>query len=135
MNWNRILINTAMIVCLVAGVSSAFVEKLMPNEPAEGGIPCNAIGAMLFLFIDPAGPSAGVLGSIIQREWVPGGWSTQDLSDNGNLISLLNAAPTQDAKENIVHRVTSFCMLWELGVDEVNTPSKFRSRLGIPQAP
>lgn len=129
------LITKLLILLLLVSPAHAFVEKLMPNEPAEGGIPCNAIGAMLFLFIDPAGPSAGVLGSIMQREWVPGGWSTQDLSDNGNLISLLNAAPTQDAKENIVHRVTFFCMLWELDVDEVNTPSKFRSRLGIPQAP
>ena len=135
MSWNRILINTAMIVCLAAGVASAFVEKLMPNHPDEGGIPCNAIGAMLFFYIDPAGPSDGVLNSIIQREWVPTGWSTQDLADNEALLGLIAGAPTTDAKENVVHKVVFFCMLWELGVDEVNTPSKFRTRLGIPQAP
>lgn len=113
----------------------AFVEKLKPNNPEADGIPCNAIGAMLFFYIDPAGPSGGVLSSIIQREWVPGGWSVQDLTDNQNIMGLINAAPTTDAKENVVHKVIYFCMLWEMNVDEVNTPSKFRTRLGIPQAP
>lgn len=123
-----------LLALVLSTPSHAFVEKLAPNNLPEGGIPCNGMGAMLFFYVMPGGPSAGVLGSIIQREWVEAGWSAQDLVDNQNLLALIDAAATQDEKEHIVHKVTYVCMLWELGVDEANTPSKFRTRLGIAQA-
>jgi len=129
------LLAALLLSLLLSTSANAFVGKLMPNNLPEGGIPCNAMAAMLFFYISPGGPQAGVLSSIIQREWVPNGWDGQDLVDNSNLVALIDGAATQDGKENLVHRLTFLCFLWELGVDEVNTPSKFRTRLGIPQAP
>lgn len=138
--WNirqMIGLTTSFIVSflLLTSTSFAFVEKLMPNHPSQGGIPCNALGAALFFYISPGGPSAAVLGSIIQREWVPSGWSSQDITDNANLIGLIDSAGTSDEKENLVHRMAFSCMLWELDVDEFNNPVRFRQRVGLPAAP
>jgi hypothetical protein len=128
-------IRLLLILLVLSTPVNAFVEKLMPNQLEEGGIPCNALGAALFFYISPGGPSAGVLGSIIQREWVPQGWSTQDLADNQALITMIDAAPTADEKENLVHRMVFSCMMWEMDVDEFNNPVRYRQRVGLPAAP
>ena len=126
---------TILVVISLTGTSWAFVEKLHPNIAGNGGgIPCNAIGAMLWFFIDPNGPQGAMLNSIIQREWVPGGWSEQDTLDNAAIVSLLNG---QTLIEQIftTESARHFCMLWEMGVDEFNNPQKYRLRLGLPAAP
>lgn len=129
------LIISLLIFCL-AFPAAAFVEKLNPNmtDGLHGGIPCHAMGAILRFHIAPGGPVPAVVSSIIQREWVPGGWSAQDTDDNSNMIGILNAA-TQAEKEVFVGRLEDFCMLWELGVDEVDSPAEYRLRLGLPAAP
>lgn len=129
------LISFIVVWMMLAVPSYAFVEKLAPNITEGAGIPCNAIGAALFFYISPGGPTAGVLSSRIQRDWVPDGWSAQDLTDNANLIGMIDSAPTQDEKENIVHRMTFSCYMWELDVDEFNNPVRYRTRVGLPAAP
>jgi len=115
---------------LYAGSASAFVERLVPNFP-NGSIPCHGMGAILRSFISPGGPSGAVLAGIVEREWVPGGFTAQDNTDNAALIALLNAQPTQEAKEGLVQRVEDFCILWEMNVDELDSPSEYRNALGI----
>jgi len=66
---------------------------------------------------------------------VPLGWNERDLTDNANLVAAIAALPNQDAKEGFVHKVEGYCILWELDVDEFNTPSRYRARLGLPAQP
>lgn len=99
-----------------------------------GGIPCNAIGAALFNYAKPGGPPPAILGSIIQREWVPEGWNTQDIADNQAIIALMDAEPLM-GKYIKAFDVLYVCMLWELDVDEYNSPAEFRIRIGLPPAP
>lgn len=122
-----LIIRIAVILVMFSATVFAFVEELNPNG---GTIPCHAMGAILRNYIAPGGPSAVVLGSIIEREWVPGGWTAQDNTDNSNLLALIDAAAA-DEKERIVQRVEDYCILWEEGVDELDTPVEYRSRVGI----
>lgn len=124
------------ILLLFASTSWGFVEKLHPNHATNGGggIPCNAIAAALFNYARPGGPPAAILGSIIQREWVPQGWSIQDIADNQALLVLIDAQP-QAGKYVKVEEVKYGCYLWEMDVDEINSPAEFRAYIGLPPAP
>lgn len=122
------LTNKLLILLLLASPAYAFVEKLGPNQPNGGGIPCHGIGAMLFLYVAPSGPSGSILNSIVQREWVPGGWSSQDITDLENLVNSLNALSAIN-KHVFLQGVEYYCLLWELDVDEVNSPAEYRTRL------
>ena len=124
------------ILLLLAQPSWGFVEKLHPNHMTNGGggISCNAIAAALFNYAKPGGPPAAILSSIIQREWVPEGWSAQDIADNQALIALMDAA-TQAGKYIMVEEVKYGCYMWEMDVDELNSPAEFRLRIGLPPAP
>lgn len=122
----------SLFALLLTSPSWAFVEKLGPNF--EGGIPCHAIGAALFNYVVPGGPPPAVLSSILQREWVPSGWSTQDTDDNTALIAMLEGL-TQIERYVKVHQIEYSCLLWEMGVDEFDNPIKFRARIGLPPAP
>jgi|SRR5687768_800914 len=121
-----------LLILFLAAPSWGFVEKLAPN--VEGGIPCHAIGAALFNFVIPGGPPPNILSSIIQREWVPGGWSAQDIADNTAVVEMLNGL-TQIEKYVKVHEMEYACLLWEMGVDEHDSPGEFRSRIGLPAVP
>lgn len=122
------IIRSVMISLLLAYPSWAFVEQLAPNG---GGIPCHAIGATMRNFITAGGPSAAQIATIIEREWVPTGWTVQDNTDNAGLTTALNALSTQEEKERLVQRAEDYCILWEEGVDELDTPAEYRARLGI----
>jgi len=127
---------TLLLLLLFATPSWAFVEKLHPNQRdvGSGGIPCNAMWSVLFDYAKPGGPPPAILNSRIQREWVPEGWSEQDKADNQAIIQLMDSkAPSE--KYILAFEVQSACLLWELGVDEFDTPQKFRLRIGIPPAP
>ena len=121
---------TAFMLIFLSSSAYGFVEKLQPNNPSGGGIPCHGITAALRLFITPGGPSASVLSSIIQREWVPGGWSQQDIDDNTTLISNLNSYSSLE-KIQYIGQLDAYCILWELGVDEVDSPEEFRQRMDL----
>lgn len=123
---------TSLLILFLAAPSWGFVEKLAPNF--QGGIPCHAIGAALFNYAVPGGPPPAVLSSIIQREWVPGGWSAQDTADNTALIAMFEGL-TQIEKYVKVHEIEYACLLWEMDVDEHNSPIEFRARIGLPAAP
>jgi hypothetical protein len=122
---------SAWIILFVSlSPSSAFVEQLHPNG---GNIPCHQMGAMLWLFVQPGGPTSQQLGTIIQREWVPGGWTPQDNADNAALVALLGQGSplTQAEKETKAEVIEKFCILWEGRVDEVDTPAEYRTRIGL----
>lgn len=128
-----LMISLLFALFLAISPALAFVEKLGPNKPDDDGIPCHAIGAMLRFYIAPDGPVAAVLGNIIEREWVPEGWSAQDIADNQALITIIDGLSAMN-KEVAVNRVEDFCILWELDVDELNSPAEYRTRLGLPAA-
>jgi hypothetical protein len=121
---------TISLLLLIASPASAFVEQL---HPAGGRIPCHAMGAMLWFYVLPGGPTGQQLGTIIQREWVPDGWTPQDNQDNAALIALLGPASplSQAEKETKAHLAEELCLLWESEVDEVDTPAEYRTRLGL----
>lgn len=113
--------------------SWAFVEQLHPHtqQSDASGIPCHAMGAILRNFAEPGGPTPSELGAIMVREWVPGGWVVpRDTDDNTALVALMGPMST-DAKRLYASFVEDMCILWEMGVDEVDTPAKFRTRIGI----
>ena len=122
------LTSKLLVLLLLASPAYAFVEKLGPNNPNGTGIPCHGIGAMLFFFLAPGGPSGSILNSITQREWVPGGWSAQDITDLENVVSSLNTL-TGVNKHIFQQGIEYYCLLWEMGVDEVDSPAEYRSRL------
>lgn len=130
------MIQFISILLLLTSPSWGFVEKLYPNHMTTdgGGISCNAIAAVLFNYAKPGGPPPAILSSIIQREWVPEGWSVQDIADNQAIIALMDAQ-TQFGKYVMVEEVKYACFLWEMDVDELNSPAEFRQRIGLPAAP
>lgn len=110
--------------------ATAFVEELAPNTNGDG-IPCHAIRAMLIRYIQPGGLSASELGGILEREFVPGGWTAQDNTDNSSLIALVNSKVLVYDKLIVALETENLCMLWESNVDEVDTPAEYRNALGI----
>ena len=127
----RIVIHLALLL-LISAPAGAFVEQLHPHaqQTGTGGIPCHAIGAILRNYAEPGGPNAAALGNIMQREWVPGGWTEQDNTDNTALVNMLNGMPPPQ-REVKVQTIEDFCILWEQGVDELDTPEEYRARIGI----
>lgn len=61
---------------------------------------------------------------------MPGGWSQQDIDDNTTLISNLNSYSSLE-KIQYIGQLDAYCILWELGVDEVDSPEEFRQRMDL----
>ena len=130
----RGLISFILVCFLGVTPSFGFVEKLIPNHPNQGGIPCFSFKGALLWYIVPGGPAPAVLSSIVQREWVPSGWSAQDIADNNNMIAMLDAQANWQAKRMIIDMLEVSCVYWEQGVDEFDSPAEFRLRMGLPAA-
>jgi hypothetical protein len=129
------LIAIALLLTLPAQ-SFAFVERLNPHlrNTEGGGIPCGAMEAALWFHIQPDGPSAAALGNILRREWMDNEeWSPQDELDNTALLTRLNGETAAEKRATVLS-FGYLCGLWEMRVDEVNTPNRFRRALGIPVA-
>jgi hypothetical protein len=122
-----------LLLLVLAQPAGAFVGQLHPNQGEHQGIPCEGLAAILWNYIQPGGPSGAELAAIILREWVPGGWTAQDNTDNQALVALLGPASplTQAEKEARVTRIEHYCTLWELGVDELGSPALFRAAIGL----
>lgn len=114
-----------LLVLSLSSPALAFVEQLGPNG---GPIPCHGMGALLRYFISPGGPSAAALGNLMAQKWLPGGWTSTDNADNAALVSELNSRD-QEGKERLVQRVEDFCIIWELGFEQLNTPAEYRQFL------
>lgn len=115
------------LLFLLSAPAGAFVEQLRPNG---GLLPCHAIGAMLRNYAEPGGPNDQALRTILEREFVLEGWTVQDNTDNNAIITLMNSMgiPQQRSFASFVEDI---CILWELGVDEYDSPAEFRARIGI----
>jgi hypothetical protein len=114
----------------------AFVERLNPHlrNTEGGGIPCGAMEAALWFHILPDGPSAVALGNILRREWMDNEeWSPQDVLDNTAFLTRLDGETAAEKRATVLS-FGYLCGLWEMRVDEVNTPNRFRRALGIPVA-
>ena len=123
----RYIVSLVLLLMVSLAPAWGFVEQL---HPAGGLLPCHAMGAILRNFAEPGGPTAPELGTILEREFVPGGWTPQDTTDNSAIIALMNSIGIPQQR-SLASFVEDMCILWELGVDEVDSPAEFRARIGI----
>ena len=131
---------------LLGTSSEAFVSKL---SPFGGPIPCHQFSAAIGLYIEGV-YTGGQLANALREEYLltatpPQDWSATDNIDNANLATMINGITVADVEDPEAAaaltalfkyrrsvKIEEMCAAAEQQLNAVDTPEKFRLRIGLP---